>query len=237
MSERPYSEVLQELHRIHRQLSDLRSRLARCPIRVNAARNRVAAAEQTVAEVKESIQSTKMTADRKQLQLRESESKIEAIEGKLNAAKTNDEFQIFKEQIAAAQMANSVMSDEILEALEKVDQLEVKLAEAGKGVESAQADQAKIEAEVEQERTGLESEIARVLELLEGVEKDIPPEVRDDYKRVVKTRGEEALAAVVNNYCTQCNVQLRIQTVSDLKLGKPVFCSSCGAFLYIPGTE
>ena len=234
MSERPYSEVLQELHRIHRQLSDLRSRLARCPIRVNAARNRVTAAQQIVTEVKESIQNTKMTADRKQLQLRESESKIEVIEGKLNAAKTNDEFQIFKEQIAAAQMANSVMSDEILEALEKVDQLEAKLATSIKGVESAEADQAKIEAEVEKERASLESEIARVLELLEGVEKDIPPDVRADYKRVIKVRGADALASVVNNYCTQCNVQLRIQTVSDLKLGKPVFCSSCGAFLYFP---
>lgn len=234
MSERPYSEVLQELHRIHRQLSELRSRLARCPIRVNAARSRVAAAQQAVVEVKESIQSTKMTADRKQLQLRESESKVEGIEGKLNAAKTNDEFQIFKEQIAAAQMANSVMSDEILEALEKVDMLEAKLAEAIKGVEKAEADQAKIEAEVEKERGILETEIARVLVLLEGVEKDIPPDVREDYKRVVKVRGEEALASVVNNYCTQCNVQLRIQTISDLKLGKPVFCSSCGAFLYFP---
>ncbi|MHC2070987.1 zinc ribbon domain-containing protein [Bremerella sp. T1] len=234
MSDRPYSEVLQELHRIHRQLSDLRSRLARCPIRVSAARNRVTAAEQVVAEVKESIQSTKMTADRKQLQLRESENKIEAIEAKLNAAKTNDEFQIFKEQIAAAQMANSVMSDEILEALEKVDQLELKHAESVKAVETAQADQAKIEAEVEQQRGELETEIARVLELLEGVEKDIPPDVRADYKRVVKVKGEDALASVVNNYCTQCNVQLRIQTISDLKLGKPVFCSSCGAFLYFP---
>lgn len=234
MSDRPYSEVLQELHRIHRQLSDLRSRLTRCPIRVNAARNRVTSAEEVVSATKEAIKATKMTADRKQLMLRESESKIAVTEGKLNAAKTNDEFQIFKEQIAAAQMANSVMSDEILEALEKIDQLEAKAVEASQGVEKAKADLAMIEAEVDQQRTQLESEIARVLEQLEGVEKDIPPDIRADYKRVVKVRGEEALSSVVNGYCTQCNVQLRIQTVSDLKLGKPVFCSSCGAFLYFP---
>ncbi len=234
MSDRPYSEVLQELHRIHRQLSDLRSRLTRCPIRVNAARNRVTAAEQVVSETKEAIKATKMTADRKQLQLRESENKIAVTEGKLNAAKTNDEFQIFKEQIAAAQMANSVMSDEILEALEKIDQLEAKEVEANQGVEAAKAEFAKVEAEVEQQRGELETEIARVLEQLEGVEKDIPPDIRADYKRVVKVKGEEALSAVVNGYCTQCNVQLRIQTVSDLKLGKPVFCSTCGAFLYFP---
>ncbi|MEW4455887.1 phospholipase [Bremerella sp. JC817] len=236
MSQRPYSEVLQELHRIHRQLSDLRSRLARCPIRITAAENRVVAAEQVVVDVKESIKNTKMTADRKQLQLRESESKIGVIEGKLNAANTNEEFQIFKEQIAAAQMANSVMSDEILEALEKVDQLEVKLTEADKGVLNAKEDLAKIQNEVNQQRGVMETELARVLEILEGVEKDVPPDIRQDYKRVVKARGEEALASVVNNYCTQCNVQLRIQTVSDLKLGRPVFCSSCGALLYLIDT-
>ncbi|RCS54357.1 phospholipase [Bremerella cremea] len=234
MSNRPYSEVLQELHRIHRQLSDLRSRLTRCPLRVNAARNRVTAAEEVVATTKEAIKATKMTADRKQLQLRESENKVAVTEGKLNAAKTNEEFQIFKEQIAAAQMANSVMSDEILEALEKIDQLEAKEVEAKRAVETTKSDCAKVEAEVEQQRAQLESEIARVLEQLEGVEKDIPPDIRADYKRVVKTKGEEALSSVMNGYCTQCNVQLRIQTVSDLKLGKPVFCSTCGAFLYFP---
>ncbi len=234
MSERPYSEVLQELHRIHRQLSDLRGRLARCPIRITAARNRVATNEQTVEEFQEAIKNTKMTADRKQLQLRESENKIAVTEGRLNAAKTNEEFQIFKEQIAAAEMANSVMADEILEALEKVDQLEKKAEEARRMTESAKADLAKVESEVEQQREELESEIARVLVMLEGVEKDVPADIRADYKRVVKARGEEALASVVNGYCSQCNVQLRIQTVSDLKLGKPVFCSSCGAFLYFP---
>lgn len=235
MSDRPYSEVLQELHRIHRQLSDLRGRLARCPIRVNAVRNRVTAAEQNVVEIKETIKNTRMMADRKQLQLRESEDKIKVTEGKLNAANTNEEFQIFKEQIAAAQMANSVMADEILEALEKVDQLQTQLADAERAVETAKADQARVEQEVETQRHQLEGELARVLELLEGVEKDVPTEIRADYKRVVKSRGEEALAAVVDNYCGQCNVQLRIQTISDLKMGKPVFCSSCGAFLYFSG--
>lgn len=234
MSDRPYSEVLQELHRIHRQLSDLQGRLTRCPLRINAVRARVAAAEQAVVEIKEAIKATRMTADRKQLQLRESETKIAATEGRLNAAKTNEEFQIFKEQIAAAEMANSVMADEILEGLEKVDQLEAKAAEAARTVETAKSDQARVEQEVEKERHKLEGEMARVLQILEGVEKDIPNEIRADYKRVVKARGEEALAAIVNNYCSQCNVQLRIQTFSDLKMGKPVFCSSCGAFLYFP---
>jgi len=234
MTDRLYSEVLQELHLIHRQLGDLRSRLARCPIRVNAAKNRVAAEEEKVEQVKTTIQSTKMMADRKQLQLRESENKIETIEAKLNASKTNEEFQIFKEQIAAAEMANSVMADEILEALEKVDQLEMKTVEAQKSLETAKADLLKIESEVGQQTRELEAEIARVLVNLEGVEKDIHPDIRANYKRVVVTKGEDALASIVDGYCTFCNVQLRAQIISDLKLGKPVFCSSCGAFLYFP---
>jgi len=234
MSDRLYSEVLEELQRILRQLSELQSRLARCPLRVNAARNRVAAAEKLVGEVQEQIKATKMTADRKQLQLRDCEAKIEATEAKLNAAQSNEEFQILKEQVAAAEMANSVMADEILEALEKIDQLDTKEQESRQALAKVQQECEIVEREVEEQRQQLETEISKVLDNLEGVEKDLHPDIRADYKRVVKTKGETALASVVEGYCGECNVQVRIQTLSDLKLGKPVFCSTCGAFLYMP---
>lgn len=233
MSELQYSEVLQQLHRIHRQLTDLRGRLARGPQRVKAVRDKLAACEARVAQIKESIKATKLIVDRKQLQLRESEAKIETTQGKLNAANSNEEFQIFKEQIAAAEMANSVLSDEILEAMEKVDQLEVTLAEANDVVKSTGGEVRQVESEVEAQKQQLEGEVARLYQELEGVEQNLPRDIKADYQRVVKARGEEGLAAIDNGCCGQCNVQLRIQTLSDVKMGKPLFCSSCGALLYL----
>ena len=71
-----------------------------------------------------------MAADQKQLQLKAGEEKIKDLKRKLNAAASNREYQILKEQIAADEMANSVLEDEILEALEKIDQFQAKIAEA-----------------------------------------------------------------------------------------------------------
>ncbi len=47
--------------------------------------------------------------------------RIVDLEGKLNTAASNREFSLLKEQIAADEQANSVLSDEILEALEQLD--------------------------------------------------------------------------------------------------------------------
>ena len=53
--------------------------------------------------------------------LRSGEGKILELETKLNQSSTNREYQALKDQIAADNMANSVLADEILEAMERVD--------------------------------------------------------------------------------------------------------------------
>ena len=72
----------------------------------------------------------RVATDQKQLQLKSDEQKIKDHRAKLNAAASNREYQILKEQIAADEMTNSVLEDEIIEAMEKVDQLQATIAEA-----------------------------------------------------------------------------------------------------------
>ena len=116
--------VLQELHRLHGQLSELRSRLERGPRQIHAAEANVRKAEQDLEAAKESVKRTRITADQKELQLREREGRILDIRVKLNSCSTNREYQAFLEQIAADEQANSVLSDEILELLEKINELQ-----------------------------------------------------------------------------------------------------------------
>ena len=56
-----------------------------------------------------------MTGDRKQLDLKASELRIADWKVKLNTCSSNKEYQTMNEQIAAAEMAGSVLADEILE--------------------------------------------------------------------------------------------------------------------------
>ena len=93
-----------------------------------AAPRKIAAQEKLLSQkqaerdtLKESLTELRKAADGKSLQLKSNEAKIQDLQGKLNAAASNKEYQIISSQIAADNMANSVLEDEILEALEKVD--------------------------------------------------------------------------------------------------------------------
>ncbi|MGC4006942.1 MAG: hypothetical protein QM811_28970 [Pirellulales bacterium] len=66
--------------------------------------------------------------------MKSGELKIEDYRNKLNAAQSNREYQALKDQIAASEMAASVLQDEILEIMEKIDQHKAGVAEAEQGV-------------------------------------------------------------------------------------------------------
>ncbi len=115
------ASVMQQLHRINRQKTDLKSQLERGPKTILAAQRKLQAAEANVEQIRSQHKQMRMDADRKQLLLKERENKIHVWEGKLNAAKENREYQTIKEQIAADHQANIVLSDETLELLEQID--------------------------------------------------------------------------------------------------------------------
>ena len=108
--------TLRTLHRMHRQLEDLRGRLAAGPRRVALLTAAVKTAEVRRETAGDAVRQSRLADDQKQLQLKSAEVKIRDLEGKLNACKTNREYQTLRDQIAADQMATKVLEDEILDA-------------------------------------------------------------------------------------------------------------------------
>src|ERR1043165_4421759 len=147
--------ALRELHHIHQQLADLRDRLERGPKQVRAREANVTQLEAKLAEAKDKSKQTQVAVDRKQLDLKSGEQKVIDLRVKLNQANSNREYQAFLEQIAAAEMAGSVLSDEILEGMEKVDQL-------GAGVKEAEKNLASGKQELDKARQAVESSAATI---------------------------------------------------------------------------
>ncbi len=228
-------DTLRELHRLHVQLSDLRDRIDRGPKQIKARAANVVAAEQKLTHIQTELRQARMGADQKQLQLKSSEAKIEDYRTKLNAAQSNREYQALKDQIAASEMANSVLQDEILEILEKIDVLKTNQTEAEQGVIRTKDDLAKFTEQVKAAEAGLQSEYARIDGNLKSVETDLPNELIESYKRIIQSRGADALAPVENNAsCSGCYQQMTTNMVGELNMGKAIFCKSCGRLLYLP---
>lgn len=228
------TESLRTLHRIHKQISDLRDRLERGPRQTKAAEGAMKKTEGEVAVAKDAYKAAKMASDEKQLQLKQREARLVDLQAKLFGAQSNKEYQLLKDQMAADKQANSVLADEILESLDKLDQLQAAIKAAEEVHGKMKDELAKVRKRVEDQQQGLESELARVTGELKSAEDQLDGDFKSNYERLSRSMGDEALAPVEGGCCGGCSQTLTVQTLNVLKLDKPVFCKSCGRLLYLP---
>lgn len=227
-------ESLRTLHRIHQQLEDLRERLERGPRMLKAHQANIERQEAQTQQLRDELKKLKAATDDKQMQLSSAEAGVEKRRGQMRQAKDNREYQALKEEIAATEMANSVMADEILEAMEKLDGLQKKAADADAATKNVQAQAEKTHLEVEKQQPLIEGDIRRLEGELKQLEATLPEDFRAHYSRVVRTKGVEALAPVLGEFCGGCNHQVPVNLISLLMQGQPVLCKSCGRLLYMP---
>ncbi len=223
---------LKELHQIHIQLQAVEQKLEQGPKRL-LARKRIL--EQKFAGIdgfKEQLKQLKMAADQKSLQLKTNEAKITDLKVKLNQATSNREFDIIKSQIDADTMANSVLEDEILEALEKIDQMQVTIGKAHAEYDAQQKENDRLAGEIAAAEPDLKREAEALAESLKTAESILPANILGQYRRLVQAHGARALAAVENKACSSCNEILSQQQQVQVRSNQFVFCRSCGRLLY-----
>jgi predicted nucleic acid-binding Zn-ribbon protein len=226
-------QVLARLHRILRQQTDLNDRIRRGPAKIEVACKAEADFAAQLEAARKLLAETRMNADRKQLQLQEREARIDDLKGKRNACESNREYQLLNDQIAADEQANSVQSDEILELLMKLDDVEARVQEARSRLEKGQAETARVRKQVEQDLASLEDDLKAVNQELAETESLLPADIRAEYRRLVKALGEDALAVVDDNSCGHCYTTVTTQLLSELMMKRATFCKRCGSLLYL----
>jgi len=227
-------DTLRTLHRLHIQLTDLRDRLARGPRQIAIRRQNVAARQADLQQAREAEKQAKLHADRKQLDLKASEQRIVDWQARLNACSSNKEYQALTDQIAAAEMANSVLADEIIESLERIDQMTVKVREAEQAVRATEEELEKVTAAIEAAEAAIRSDITRLEAELVAAEKALPTEFRVEYDRLAKVKGADGLAEAEDGVCTGCGQRVTPNMQNELLMGRPTICKACGRLLYLP---
>lgn len=226
------TEGLQNLHRILVEIEDIQSELDRGPKRIAAAARKIGENEVKIDEQKALITDMRKAADGKSLQLKTNEARIVDLKVKLNEAKSNREYQIITGQMEADSMANSVLEDEILEALEKVDVADGVLTELKQGLTAAQERLKDVEKKVAAGIPGLEADMKAALEGRAEAEKIVPAKHRDQYQRMLATHGAATLAPVDEGCCSNCYGTLSAQEKVLLNTHQLIFCQACGRILF-----
>jgi predicted nucleic acid-binding Zn-ribbon protein len=228
------ASALRELHRIHRQLTDLRERKDRGPKQIKAREGNLTRLADELAKLQADHKAARVRSDQKQLLLKSGEEKTEGLKLKLNAASSNREYQALKDQIAADQMAGSVLADEILEAMEKIDELAAQIAEHQQKTATAKHELAKAQQILRDQAGQLDGEIKRLEAELRKAESGLPDDFRETYQRLVKSKGEDAMAEAQGEFCGGCFQHLTPNNMSELRMSMAIFCRNCGRLVYRP---
>ena len=226
--------ALRTLHRIHRQLNDLKERLARGPRVAAAHRANVQRKEAELETLAKQTLDLRVATEDKQNQLGSGEAMVEKRRLQLRTAGDNREFQALQDEIAAAEMANSVLTDEVLEAMERLDEMDNHVAQVTQAVADTRQDAEKACLDIDEQKPIIEGDIRRLEADLKESERDLPGEFRELYARTVRQKGEDALALIENEYCGGCNQHVPVNLVNEIMLNRPAACRSCGRLLYLP---
>jgi len=224
------------LHDLHLQLASVQDELNRGPRMVKAKENLLAKRQVELDAIKAQQTERRKLADQKNLQLKSSEAKLADLRTKLNMCNSNREFDILKGQIAADEMANSVLEDEILDAMEQVDKIKSQISDAEKAVAVAKEEINKATSQVAAAEAGLQEKAAKLKLAVADAEIILPDDVKLVYRRLVAAFGAEALAAVDKGVCTACYVSLSPQQAVEVRSGKIAFCH-CGKLIYLKPPE
>jgi len=225
---------LAELHRLLLAAREVQDESERGPRQLKARQQAILQKQADLEAQRQKYKTLRMSADQRSLQLKANESKIGELKVKLNQASSNREFDIIRAQIEADTVANSVLEDEILDALEKVDGAHLAIKKLEDEIAHAKTEESRVAAEISAAQPGLQSRLAELHSAIANAEARLPENVIVAYRRLAQAYGAAALAQVDGNTCSSCYVSLPAQMVMQVRDGEVMFCKTCGRLLYMP---
>jgi len=232
------TDSLRELHLLHQRAKALRDRLESGPKTLGARQAALAKRRDELEKARKGVQDMKLGVKKAEHALQASESKIEDLTVKLNQVKKNEEYKAIQNQIAHDKAAKAKHEDEILAGYEAVENQAASLTALEKEVEGFAGEVAKLETDLEAQAVGWRGQLAELESGIVEAERAIPPAQREQYRRVVRRFGADALAAVEGGACLGCYTTVTPQMINELINGEDLtFCKSCGRLLYLGEPE
>ncbi|MCS6851392.1 MAG: hypothetical protein NZ700_09535 [Gemmataceae bacterium] len=224
--------ILREVHRLRCYARDLQNEIDRGPRQHKAQQLKLARQEEALAQAHEAIKQLKIKLHEKELSVKATQQQIARHEKQRNEATSKKEYDALQTEILNERQKIRVLEDEILELMLAIDDKTATLPELEKAVRQAKDELVKYEQTSQTRLASFAEELEQTLKQLAEVEASLPPDVREQYARLVAAKGEDSLAAVRDRSCTACYTAITAQQHNDLLQGNFVLCKSCGRILY-----
>jgi len=231
-------EILINLQKIDSQIFLINEQLRAKPKEINVLENDFSGISAGLKKLEDDLKKEQLIQKDKELELQSKEDTVNKQKGQLSLVKTNKEYNALQLEIEKLKADNSLLEEDIIVLLEKVDNFKKAVTEERERVAAQEKNLNESKKVVELDIQELKQKLdALMAERKRAVEGTLKPEVLDRYQRILNNRGEMALAVVKDNICSGCSMGLRPQVVNELKLGKMLTCDNCSRILYVETNE
>jgi hypothetical protein len=236
--------IQEQLSRL-RELQELDSLLDRLEERRQAVAQELAREEAQVAAAREQLraeeadtQALRRTIDKKELELKAKEEGIARLSVQLNSVKTNREYSAIQHEIATLRADASLLEDESLAMMERIDEGQRRQAEMRRKVRELDAALGARRGEIQARHQELQAEAKRLQAERAGVAANVAPAHRELYEHLRPKSGGKAVVAARNGACEGCFMDLTHNQINHLMGGEQLIrCNSCGRILYLVRDE
>ncbi len=191
--------------------------------------------EKALAEKKQEEKVTvQKDIDRKELDLKTNEGEITKYNVQLNSIKTNKEYSALITEIGSKKADMSILEDEILDTMSKLEAANQGLEKATENLRSEEQSLKDLINTVDAEVKVTDTEIEKI----KGEQKKyidlLDEHSLQSYNRLSNIKGGKAIVPVIGNVCGGCSMNITTQTLNELMSSKDlVFCRSCSRILYL----
>lgn len=204
------------------------------PLELEEWKERLAEKEHQLKDIEEKIKRKKLEIKEKELELKSGEDEVKKMQAQLYQIKTNKEYQALLHEIEGKKADNSLIEDQILEAMEELDNLEIELNRENENFKKLQAEYREEENRIRAEIEHLQKKIEQERQARHVLESQVKDSLLQPYERLLKNKKGLAIVPVRNNACQGCYLSLPPQVINEIQMyNKLVTCERCMRILYI----
>ncbi|MBD3245913.1 MAG: hypothetical protein GF333_02780 [Candidatus Omnitrophica bacterium] len=205
------------------------------PAQIAALKHQFEERKESLSYWENALKEEQVQKKNKELDLAAKEEAVQKAQAQLYQLKTNKEYQAKLTEIASLKADASLIEEEILKVLEKVEEAERQRAEEKQKLEQEEKKFQQSEQELKNRGKDIDARISGLSGKREELAKDIDKKLLSRYERLLSVGQGRALAPIQGDSCGACYMRVTHQTINEVRMYKdPISCESCMRILYIP---